>query len=131
MPLAAIRYNPKLSNLPLIRQSQLSVMPLTKDEFDVIVKMGTGKTDESGSDWLPDDDICKPTSGLRFLRPTSKPVYRSGSAVLSSANELCGQPANRNQNRQVNPVVSAGGHAAVVITDHQKDNRHDHESVLL
>lgn len=43
VPLAAIRYNPKLSNLPLIRQSQLSVMPLTKEEFDVIVKMGTGK----------------------------------------------------------------------------------------
>jgi predicted RNA-binding protein with PUA-like domain len=43
VPLAAIRYNPKLSNLPLIRQSQLSVMPLTKDEFDVIVKMGSGK----------------------------------------------------------------------------------------
>src|SRR5258705_11821921 len=34
VPLAAIRYNPKLSNLPLIRQSQLSVMPLTKDEFE-------------------------------------------------------------------------------------------------
>jgi predicted RNA-binding protein with PUA-like domain len=44
VPLAAIRYNPKLGNLPLIRQSQLSVMPLTKDEFDVIVKMGSGKT---------------------------------------------------------------------------------------
>jgi len=43
VPLAAIRYNPKLGNLPLIRQSQLSVMPLTKDEFEVIVKMGTGK----------------------------------------------------------------------------------------
>jgi predicted RNA-binding protein with PUA-like domain len=41
--LAAIRYNPKLSNLPLIRQSQLSVMPLTKEEFDVIVAMGAGK----------------------------------------------------------------------------------------
>src|SRR6476646_2892286 len=41
VPLAAIRYNPKLSNLPLIRQSQLSVMPLTKEEFDVIVKMGS------------------------------------------------------------------------------------------
>jgi predicted RNA-binding protein with PUA-like domain len=39
--LAAIRYNPKLANLPLIRQSQLSVMPLTKEEFDVIVKMGS------------------------------------------------------------------------------------------
>jgi len=44
VPLAAIRYNPKLANLPLIRQSQLSVMPLTKDEFEVIVKMGTGKS---------------------------------------------------------------------------------------
>ena len=43
VPLASIRYNPKLSKLPLIRQSQLSVMPLTKDEFDVIVKMGTGQ----------------------------------------------------------------------------------------
>lgn len=41
VPLAAIRYNPKLNNLPLIRQSQLSVMPLTKEEFDVIVKMGS------------------------------------------------------------------------------------------
>ena len=40
VPLAAIRYNPKLSNLPLIRQSQLSVMPLTKEEFDAIVAMG-------------------------------------------------------------------------------------------
>src|SRR5213594_241423 len=37
VPLASIRYNPKLSNLPLIRQSQLSVMRLTKEEFDTIV----------------------------------------------------------------------------------------------
>src|SRR5213075_736893 len=44
VPLASIRYNPKLINLPLIRQSQLSVMQLTKDEFDVIVKMGMGKS---------------------------------------------------------------------------------------
>jgi predicted RNA-binding protein with PUA-like domain len=43
VPLAAIRYNPKLNNLPLIRQSQLSVMPLTKEEFDVIVAMGKWK----------------------------------------------------------------------------------------
>jgi len=40
--LAAIRYHPQLNNLPLIRQSQLSVMPLTKSEFDVIVTMGNG-----------------------------------------------------------------------------------------
>src|SRR5882724_2453779 len=37
VPLAAIRYDTRLSQLPLIRQSQLSVMSLTKDEFDVIV----------------------------------------------------------------------------------------------
>ena len=43
VPLAAIRYTSKLANLPLIRQSQLSVMPLTKEEFDTIVEMGTGK----------------------------------------------------------------------------------------
>ena len=41
--LAAIRYDKRLSQLPLIRQSQLSVMPLTKDEFDVIMGMGNNK----------------------------------------------------------------------------------------
>jgi predicted RNA-binding protein with PUA-like domain len=43
VPLAAIRYDKRLSALPLIRQSQLSVMPLTKDEFDAIVSMGKVK----------------------------------------------------------------------------------------
>ena len=43
VPLAAIRYDKRLSGLPLIRQSQLSVMPLTKDEFDAIVAMGTSR----------------------------------------------------------------------------------------
>ena len=42
--LAAIRYDRRLSMLPLIRQSQLSVMPLTKDEFEAIVSMGKNKT---------------------------------------------------------------------------------------
>jgi len=42
VPLAAIRYDKRLSQLPLIRQSQLSVMPLTKEEFDVIVALGAG-----------------------------------------------------------------------------------------
>ena len=41
--LATIRYDKRLSALPLIRQSQLSVMPLTKDEFDAILSMGSGK----------------------------------------------------------------------------------------
>src|SRR6476469_5716702 len=43
VPLTTIRYTAKLANLPLIRQSQLSVMPLTKEEFDTIVAMGSGK----------------------------------------------------------------------------------------
>lgn len=43
VPLASIRYHPKLGNLPLIRQSQLSVMPLTKEEFQTILTMGAGK----------------------------------------------------------------------------------------
>lgn len=43
VPLAAIRYDERLSQLPLIRQSQLSVMPLSKDEFEVIVALGAGK----------------------------------------------------------------------------------------
>ena len=41
--LASIRYHTELGNLPLIRQSQLSVMPLTKEEFETIVAMGAGK----------------------------------------------------------------------------------------
>ncbi len=44
VPLAAIRYDKRLAELPLIRQSQLSVMPLTKDEFEIIVATGDGKT---------------------------------------------------------------------------------------
>ena len=43
VPLASIRYHAKLGNLPLIRQSQLSVMPLTREEFETIVGMGKGK----------------------------------------------------------------------------------------
>ncbi|HSS20693.1 MAG TPA: EVE domain-containing protein [Pyrinomonadaceae bacterium] len=43
VPLAAIRYDKRLSQLPLIRQSQLSVMSLSKDEFDIIVATGDGK----------------------------------------------------------------------------------------
>lgn len=44
VPLAAIRYDKRLSQLPLIRQSQLSVMSLTKDEFEIIVATGAGKS---------------------------------------------------------------------------------------
>lgn len=41
--LASMREDPKLSNLLLIRQSRLSVMPVSKEEFERIVAMGSGK----------------------------------------------------------------------------------------
>jgi predicted RNA-binding protein with PUA-like domain len=39
--LEAVKSNPKLANIPLIKQSRLSVMPLTRDDFDTIVELGT------------------------------------------------------------------------------------------
>jgi predicted RNA-binding protein with PUA-like domain len=41
--LADIKSQPKLSNLALIKQSRLSVIPLTKSEFEFILKMGNTK----------------------------------------------------------------------------------------
>src|SRR5713226_7808969 len=41
--LGAIRAHPKLSNLSLVRQSRLSVMPVTKEEFETIIALGEGK----------------------------------------------------------------------------------------
>ncbi len=38
--LEAIKANPKLENIALVKQSRLSVMPLTRDEFDTLVEMG-------------------------------------------------------------------------------------------
>jgi len=38
--LANIKANPKLSDLLLVRQSRLSVLPVAEDEFEEIVKMG-------------------------------------------------------------------------------------------
>lgn len=40
VPLSAIKGEKSLRNISLIKQSRLSVMPVTKDEFDLIVKMG-------------------------------------------------------------------------------------------
>jgi len=37
--LEEIKNTPKLSSIALIKQSRLSVMPLTKDEWDIILKM--------------------------------------------------------------------------------------------
>jgi predicted RNA-binding protein with PUA-like domain len=44
VPLTAIRAHPKLSNILLVRQSRLSVMPVTREEFETIVAQGEGKT---------------------------------------------------------------------------------------
>jgi predicted RNA-binding protein with PUA-like domain len=39
--LSAIKGEKSLRNISLIKQSRLSVMPVTKDEFDSIIKMGS------------------------------------------------------------------------------------------
>ena len=41
--LEEIKNDKRLKNIPLIKQSRLSVMPLTKEEFDVIVAKGRSK----------------------------------------------------------------------------------------
>jgi predicted RNA-binding protein with PUA-like domain len=43
VPLSTIKAEPELANMLLIRQSRLSVMPVTKEEFEVIVALGEGK----------------------------------------------------------------------------------------
>jgi len=43
VPLDEIKKVKRLKNIALIKQSRLSVMPLTKEEFDVIVAKGRGK----------------------------------------------------------------------------------------
>ena len=43
VPLDEIKKDKHLKNIALIKQSRLSVMPLTKEEFDVIVAKGRGK----------------------------------------------------------------------------------------
>ena len=41
--LEAIKNHSRLTNIALIKQSRLSVMPLTKNEFKIILKMGQTK----------------------------------------------------------------------------------------
>ena len=38
-----IKANPELSNIALVKQSRLSVMPITKEEFKIILKLGKTK----------------------------------------------------------------------------------------
>src|SRR5712692_9191450 len=42
VPLTTIKAEPKLANMLLVRQSRLSVMPATKEEFETIVALGEG-----------------------------------------------------------------------------------------
>src|SRR6266705_24569 len=44
VPLTTIKAEPKLDNMLLVRQSRLSVMPVTKEEFETIAAQGEGKT---------------------------------------------------------------------------------------
>jgi predicted RNA-binding protein with PUA-like domain len=43
VPLTTIKAEPKLANMLLVRQSRLSVMPVTKEELESIVALGEGK----------------------------------------------------------------------------------------
>ena len=43
VPLTTIKAEPKLANMLLVRQSRLSVMSVTKEEFETIVALGEGK----------------------------------------------------------------------------------------
>ncbi len=40
--LSDIKSNPKLSNMVLVKNSRLSVQPVTKEEFDEVLKMASG-----------------------------------------------------------------------------------------
>ena len=40
VPLEIIKTHQELSNIPLIKQSRLSVMPIKKEEFQVLLKLG-------------------------------------------------------------------------------------------
>ncbi|WP_425635927.1 EVE domain-containing protein [Algoriphagus yeomjeoni] len=41
IPLAAIKAEDRLSELPMLKQSRLSVLPVGKEAFDLLLKMGS------------------------------------------------------------------------------------------
>ena len=43
MTLTDVKSDSRLASMALVRQSRLSVMPVTEDEFDVIVARGQSK----------------------------------------------------------------------------------------
>src|SRR5690606_10008865 len=46
--LAAIKAEPALENMALVRHSRLSVMPLRRTEYDLILRMRTPRADRGG-----------------------------------------------------------------------------------
>ena len=63
--------------------------------------------------------------------PDGRPAAQDARVTSGAANEFCDQPAQWNQHCQMNPVVTTGSRSAKVIADHEEDQRHCHESVLL
>ena len=47
--LAVIKTTPALKDVPLLRQSRLSVMPLTRAQYDTLVKLGGGTAAAPGA----------------------------------------------------------------------------------
>ncbi len=47
--LTTMKSDPRLANIGLIRQTQLSVMPLTESEFEAIIELGESKLDKSST----------------------------------------------------------------------------------
>ena len=43
--LGKIKQNKKLQNIALVKQSRLSVMPLKKNEWDILIKMSLSKNE--------------------------------------------------------------------------------------
>ncbi|MEQ9617606.1 MAG: EVE domain-containing protein [Deltaproteobacteria bacterium] len=43
VPLSEVKEEKRLQNMSLIKQSRLSVMPVKKEEYELIVQMGSGK----------------------------------------------------------------------------------------
>ncbi|WP_192348891.1 EVE domain-containing protein [Algoriphagus sp. Y33] len=41
IPLSAIKAEDRLSDLPMLKQARLSVLPVGKDEFELLLKMGS------------------------------------------------------------------------------------------
>ena len=52
MTLAAVKAEPKLKDMALVKYSRLSVQPVTAEEWKLVCKMGGLKRDEPSDDGL-------------------------------------------------------------------------------